>query len=761
MNPQASAGAVASAPASRAWPAAGLGLASGLAQVVLLRELLTLGGGNELTLALGLAAWLGLGGLGSLLAGRLARRRPLASPLPALLLAGLGGLAGLLLARLAPGLLGLAPGQVPGWGQGLACCLLALGPAGLAVGGGFALLLGLDPEAAGEAESPRRLARLYGLEALGAAAAGALFAVVLAPRLSPLGTLLAGALAASLIGGLSARGLARWLGLACGLLLALGLARSTAWDHALRQLAWPSRQVLAQSDEPYAQLLATRQGEQSDFFANGAWLFSSPLGQRQERLALLPLLAQPQARRALFVGGVASGAAAAMAQAAQVQVTAVELDPWLLQFCQPLLPACSPPKGLQVIEGDGRLYLRRTHGHFDLVVVDMPGPGSVQMNRFYSQEGFTSLAHALGPQGVAVVALPGVGEALGRLQARQLGAVMAAAQRSFSQVLPFLGPELLLFCSQKADQVPSDPAAWLTALKERAWPGVTALRPDLLTEALDPMRRALLLAALDQAGPHRPNRDLQPRALLLDPQTWGAQLGQAGGLALALAGLNPWHLAWPLLALAGLLAWAGRRGWGPRAALPALGGCLAVAGATSTALSYLLIMAWQVLFGSVYLGLALLMGAFMLGLGAASLLLAGRTQGIARPAAWLALLGWLLVLACLATLGAVQWLKLVALPGRGYETALLALAVLDGGLTGAYFALAGLLRGQFVHAGLAAWGGALYALDLGGGMLGALLPLALVPSLGFNACLLLLALLNLAGLAAARGLTRQQPAAAS
>ncbi|MFZ5585790.1 MAG: hypothetical protein ACOZHQ_07670, partial [Thermodesulfobacteriota bacterium] len=100
--------------------AGALGWCTGLGQVVLLRELLVVAGGNELALAVGLALWLGLSGLGSLLAGRLTRRDGLTL---ALALAGAGPLAGLCLARLAPAWMGLTPGAAPG--------LLGLGGLGL------------------------------------------------------------------------------------------------------------------------------------------------------------------------------------------------------------------------------------------------------------------------------------------------------------------------------------------------------------------------------------------------------------------------------------------------------------------------------------------------------------------------------------------------------------------------------------------------------------------------------------------------------
>lgn len=730
-----------------AWAAGALGLAAGLNQVVLLRELLVLAGGNEFSLALGLAGWLVFSALGSLSSSRLPL--PARSPLPALWVAGAGGLLGLVLARLAPLILGFDPGEAAGLGRALLSCLLVLSPAGLAAGAAFPLLLATVPPT--EPAPSGVLARVYGLEALGAALAGALFATLLVPALSPLMVLLLTALLAAGVALATTPPPGRWLALAWALLLALGLSQAGPWDRALRQAQWPGRAITALAETPYAQLMATRQAGQSDFFASGLWFLSWPEGQRRERLGLLPLLALPQARRALFIGGAAQGAAVQMAQSSQVQVTAVEPDPWLLGFVSAHATPGAAPDNLQVVHGDGRLFLQRAKGRFDLVVLDLPPPSTVQINRFYTQEGLAALARALTPQGVAVLALAGPGEGLGRLQARQVGSLLAAARASFAQVLPFWGPELVLFCARQAGTLSDDAALWKERLALRHWPQVSAVRDDLLDEGLDPWRRRQFMETLELTGPHRPNRDLHPLALLFDHHLWGVRLGGHGGLAEALAGLRAWHLALPLMALGAFWAWlVRRRGASQAPDRLVLGWGLLVAGCTSTAWSLLLTMAWQWAFGSLYLGLALLLGSFMLGMGGAALLASPRLEALDRPAAWLALGHWTLALGCLATLGVAHWLSLLGAPGKGFMVLVLALAALDGALTGAYFALAG-RAGRLLAADpgrLARLGGGLYGLDLAGGVLGACWPLLLVPSLGFDACLGLLALCNLTALAA-------------
>ncbi|MFH1059388.1 MAG: hypothetical protein V1797_12025 [Pseudomonadota bacterium] len=721
-----------------------LGWCAGLGQVVLLRELLVIAGGNELVLAMGLALWLGLSGLGSLAAGRWSQGG-LSAPL---VLAGAGPLAGLLLARLVPVWAGLTPGAVPGLAGLAGLGLMVLGPAGLAAGAAFPCLMAAWSPG-GPSQAPG-LARLYALEALGAALAGALFALVLAGHIPAPGLLALGGLLPALVAAMAAVGRLRWPAWAWAAALAVALVFCGPLDHALRQAQWPGWRVLGQAETPYAQLLAARRGGQVDFFAAGQWLFSLPDPEARQRAALTPLLAKPDAARILFLGGAASGSAALAARhAPRAAVTAVELDPWLEAFRQTQAPDPAPAN-LRLVFADPRRWLQAPApaGGWDLIVVEQPPPDGLLANRYYSRTGFAALAAGLRPGGVAVLSLPGVGEMLGPLQSRQLGSIVAAGRESFGQVLLLPGPELRLACARAADTIPTAPEAWISRLAAIGGDSLTGLRPDLLQEILDPWRARQLQAALAQTGPHPANQDLRPRALLYDPQLWGAQLGRAGGLALGLGRISAWPLALALLALAGL-GWAlGGRGEKPGRGL--LGWGLAVTGALSLALALCLMLGYQVSYGSVYLGLAPLMAAFMLGLAGAAWGMGRWPAALARGRRGLALVGLGLGLACLAA-----WALIAGLAGAGaahpaWAAALLLLAGLDGGLTGAYFSLAGRLWAG-PGAGDGRLAGAVYGLDLLGGVAGALWPLALAPSLGLGPALGLLALL---GLGPALGLGR-------
>ena len=711
-----------------------LGLSEGVAQVVLLREVITYAGGNELSFSVALAVWLLWTALGSLTAARLVKNRPFVSLTPVLLFSGFSGLAALGCALLLPGMMGFSPGFSPGLASALAYCLICLAPAGLMGGAHYPLLLSSLEKLK---RDPSGLARLYGLESLGGALAGLLFGLLLVWIMEPWSIMVAVAALCGVTALLTpGRGrIPALLCLAALLPLAIWADSGGAW---LKERQWQGRGLEAWSDSPYAQLILTSRAEQKNFFASGAWLFSQPDQLTLERRALAPLLAAPRMpEQILFIGGGASGEAAqAIKWSGSAKVVAVELDPWLVELAG---RSSEVIKGLELVYGDGRVYMSQTSKRFDLAVASLPPPSTIQLNRYYSREGLAAMGRILKPGGAAVLRLPGVPHLLGPLEARRIRSILDAARPVFPGLVLYSGEELFICLYKNPVQASDQAQIWLARFNRYGWQDAVGVRPDTIFSALDPRRTAFLLDQTSQAPPGPANGDYLPRALLFDPDIWGVKLGGLSAPAHWLAEMNPHWFFWKLVQALVLLLLAAllvqRR---IRSSVPALLSGVAVSGFSCMAGSLLLLVIYQVVLGAVYLGLALVLAAFMAGLGLAAL--AGQKG---RPK-----LFWLAALhLALALLGLGLGLIAHMLPTGSAPWPLYGLSCGLGIAGGVYFAWAGRLalksQSGTIAGGLAGQGGRLYGLDLLGGMLGALLPAVLLPTVGLDGALGLFLLVNL------------------
>ncbi|MEO0108641.1 MAG: hypothetical protein ABIK62_05655, partial [candidate division WOR-3 bacterium] len=249
------------------------------AQTLLLRELLTMFGGNELTLGMALGVWLLCEAGGSWLASR---TRPGGVWFAGALLGSSAAFAlAIVLAPLLRSLLGLTPGQIPGMGAVALISLVALLPVSLAHGATFTLALSLAPRASrGETRS---LASIYALETAGTLLGGLILGLFLLNRLTSIqvafgllilnsGTL--GWLAISRMRPRAALGLLA-LGLILTALFALGLPNRLVIESLSR--CYAGNQVRHVGNSHYSSLLVLEREGQTVLLSDGVPAVTSPV----------------------------------------------------------------------------------------------------------------------------------------------------------------------------------------------------------------------------------------------------------------------------------------------------------------------------------------------------------------------------------------------------------------------------------------------------------------------------------------------------
>ena len=254
-----------------------IGFTAAIAQIVMLRELMAVFYGNEMSIGLMLASWLFWTASGSSLAGRFAAR----TRSPRRLLAGIEALTAaalpcaILAVREAKSVLETVPGEVLGPGPMLVTSLVALGPLCLLCGAMFTAGSGLfgseGAASAGEASSA-----VYLWEALGSSAGGILVAI----------------------------GLVRWLGSfeivslvsALNLAAAANLAFRRAWAAGVagvlallvcgggarrlepfsQERSWRGFHLIATRDSVYGKLAVVGTEGSRSVYENGVVLFNVP-----------------------------------------------------------------------------------------------------------------------------------------------------------------------------------------------------------------------------------------------------------------------------------------------------------------------------------------------------------------------------------------------------------------------------------------------------------------------------------------------------
>jgi spermidine synthase len=435
----------------------------------------------------------------------------------------------------------------------------------------------------------------------------------------------------------------------------------------------------------------------------------------------LALAQHPRPRHVLVIGGGLPGAPGEALAHGLTRLDYLDLDPAVLallaQELPPILRAPLEDPRLRLLPVDARRHLQQTDVRYDLVLVDLPDPGSAMLNRAFTSEFFGELKRALAPGAAVVIRASSVDAYLGEAGTSPTAATFKALCQAFAHCDALPGSEALLLASDDDEVIRVEPAVLAERLRERdlhsAYFSVDEL--PLLVQA---ERQRALLRALQQAAVP-PNTDARPATYFYNLILLGHH--SAPWLARDLHALRGLHPAWLVAALLGpaLAAWAWRRrrpaasaGAGRRATLLAI----ASTGLLGTAESVALVYAFQNRVGVVYTWLAALVGLFMLGLAAGSLL-AGHLLAPSTRRPERVLLGAELFNAALALgLGAVL-LQSAALPPTTSALAIGGALVLGGLGVGLSFVAASACLGG--PAGRVA--GLVDAADCAGAAVGALL----------------------------------------
>jgi spermidine synthase len=724
-----------------------LGFTATVSQVVLMRELVATFYGNELLYGLALLAWLVWTAVG---AGGLARHADCVSHPRLVFAAGLATSLPLLALQLVilrgtRQLLGVPPGAFVEFGDVLLVTLLI--PILFCPLAGFLFTLAVRLLVAAEGSAGQAYVR----ESVGAVAGGLLVSLVFIHWLDSFQTvLLAGVLCLAAAwrvirparrdeGVGQAGNLVRLGGLTLvGVLLAMAAG---GFLHATT-LRWQWPDLAAAVDSPYGRLVAQARAGQHVFFVNGQLAFESQ-STFPEAVIHFPLLAHPDPRRVLLIGGGLAGDLREVLRHPVERVVYVELDPWLVETARAVLPgaemsAWADPR-VEVLLADGRRFVRTGSERFDVIVLDLPPPATGAVNRYYTRQFFLEARARLAPGGLLALGLPSAENYWSPELVQRNASVYATLQAVFPDVLALASGDHLFLLAASAP-LPAD-ADQMSARLERRRIATRQVTPAYLAYVFANDRFAADRARLERTHSVRLNDDLTPICYYYDLALWLSRFDP--GLSRLFERAGQLSLVWlaPLLALAVVLV-----RWRRQAATAFAIGSVGMA---QMLLQVVILFAFQVAHGTLYAGVGLMVAAFMAGLagggalgnwllrrwaagagdGHRGLTLRAARRGLIGVQAGVALFSGLLV--------GLLWLP-QPVPEAGFAI----LAVIAGLLPGAAFPLAAALVGGDAHAV-----GRLYGADLLGGALGAVFSAALlVPLLGLPQVCLLAALIGLGGL---------------
>jgi spermidine synthase len=741
-----------------------IGFSAVIGQIVLMREIIVVFNGNEISLGIMLATWLFWTAAGSSLSSHFAlganNARQAVAALECLLGVSLPPTIWAL--RASRSFFQTVPGELVGPVPALLTSLACLSLFCVVAGSLFVAATRMyEQECAVSARIATSSA--YLLEAAGSGFGGILASIVLLRflgsfQIATVVVLLNLCMAAALLFRMSREQLgAATVAVALfAILLLMYVAPSL--DRSAQTRLWRAFRLVGSRDSIYGNLAVieagnTGTGSLRSIYDNGMILASALDENAAEETVHYALLEHPAPKHVLLIGGGVNGSIAqALKHPTVERIDYVELDPALIDMARQffpvqIAPVLSDPR-VHIHYTDGRHYLKAAGDAFDVIILNVPDPQTAQLNRFYTAEFFRSARDHLASGGLLALQLRSSEDYISPDLAEFLRCIHRTLGKVFPHVVAIPGETIHLFAATRPDVLTDNPQTLIARLQERNLK-TQYVREYFLPFRMMPDRMEQIREQLRPLTATPVNRDFEPIAYYFDVVLWSTQfkLGYSGWFRAAA------HIAFTsvldavlvsLLFVAVLLAFVPAREKRPGSTAAY---CMGATGFTLMALQIFLLLAFQSIYGYVYHQLAILIAMGMAGIAFGSWLGIRRIRSSGRPPyRAIATTQFVLALSGPALIFVISLLSKISGTATTWLAAQFvfpALAALCGMLGGYQFPIASEIYLHDRSGRLRL--GTLYAIDLLGGCAGALLLSSyLIPVFGFWKTAWLIAAVNLA-----------------
>jgi spermidine synthase len=734
-----------------------IGFGGIVAQTILVREMLIVFAGNEFSLGVILGSWVIWEAIGAFFAGKLAGRVEKHARLLSwlIILFSLSFPLSISLVRMFKGLAGIPPEVGVGIWEVFYSSGLILFPTGFLHGLLFTAACSVYDRLTGAGTGS--VSRVYFFEMFGTIIGGLLVSYLLIPRFTSfhiaIGVAGLGALiCVPLLLGSGGRRPIITLSVATLVVVSsVWLLNWSGADEIQRETIkrqWGNRDLIHYENSLYQNIVVVRNGEQYTFFTDGVPTVTTPVPDiaRVEDFAHFPLLSNLEPKDILVLGGGAGGLINEILKHPSVRsIDYVEIDPAFLKtierFPTPLTRRELDNPVVTRHYVDGRIFLRETQRTYDVVLLGVPSPSTLQANRFFSAEFFRLVKKHLRDKGIFALTVAG-SLAYYNAELKDLNScILQTLGTAFPTRFIIPGDVNIFMVSNSPDVAAINPSALYERLTARN------IETRLITNAylnyrLDGQWRQWFSSALRGADSSM-NSDFLPKAVFYSVALNSLLFTPSLKPVFELARKIRFNFGVIFVGVLFLMLLLLQRKYHAISISFAIG----TTGFTSMVLELALVFGFQVFYGYVFREIGILITSFMGGLAAGSILAAlipGRTRGgiqvfrVTEAA---------MIVCPLAVVVLFRRFDVLSLYGPDtIRSIFLALLFAAGFLTGIEFPLAsriyeGYNRGfdPFRTAPVGETVGALYGLDLLGGWIGGILGgFIIIPILGLvNGCYLL------------------------
>ncbi|MFH1641346.1 MAG: hypothetical protein ABIC04_00440 [Nanoarchaeota archaeon] len=188
------------------------------------------------------------------------------------------------------------------------------------------------------------------------------------------------------------------------LLLILLLISFIDFNMLTTKMQYSDQEVLFQKNSLYGNLVVTKTGDQLNFYENGVSLFFADNFVNSEETVHYAMSQHDDPKTVLLISGGISGTTSEILKYNITSIDYLELDPLLISLGRKYTSNLDNLL-INIISQDGRLFIKKTKNKYDVIIIDLPDPGTAMLNRFYTVEFFTEAKQILNKGGILSTSL--------------------------------------------------------------------------------------------------------------------------------------------------------------------------------------------------------------------------------------------------------------------------------------------------------------------------------------------------------------------
>jgi spermidine synthase len=471
-----------------------VGFVSTSVQLLFMREIMNLTGGYELVTGIFLGSWLTVSAAGSVLAGRSRFSDLRLINLLFALSLFLSLFLLVILTRIMTG-----PGETPDFLKSLVITFLMLIPFCLASGYIFIKLI-----SAARTRNDFVPGKSFSIETTGGILAGFIFSILTSGLLNTgqiLVVILVSSMAYALLAYLPPGSISDYLS-RCLIAVITAGALIAGPDVLLRQMLMPGIRVADTKDTPYGNITKGLYGEEESIYYNQRLLsYSEDAVEREENIhyALLPV---KNPEKILLVSGNLSSCLTEIEKYNPEKVIYVENDPGLIEMTAVSKDAFS--FNIDIEMRDAGKYIRETKEKTDAVIVLLPPPSTLALNRYYTSEFFAHIRNIINPGGIFMCSPGSYDFYMNRESVLLYSSVYNSLKEVFTYVRPVAGHKLYFISSD------SEFSLSFSGMTEEKQINNIYVSPDFLSDDLIELKSNEILSVLDENV--KKNRSASPIA---------------------------------------------------------------------------------------------------------------------------------------------------------------------------------------------------------------------------------------------------------